>query len=65
MVDDANANHALRAQAEFLYGPDDYSLQHGGLPQYWTTEDEVWQDVLSKEEVNYICGQYLDDTGCK
>ena len=54
-----------RAQAEHLAGPDDYSLHHGGVPQRWTTGQEVWQEALSSHELLFICGVYLDDTGRK
>ncbi|TCD59775.1 hypothetical protein EIP91_011480 [Steccherinum ochraceum] len=49
-------------------GPDDNSLVEGGCPQYWSEQTgempyrELWRDVLSERELDYICGVYLDDS---
>ncbi|TCD63809.1 hypothetical protein EIP91_004931 [Steccherinum ochraceum] len=48
-----------------LTGPDLESLEHGGCPQFTTVDNhylEYWEDVLSEDEISYLCGRYNDDT---
>lgn len=44
-------------------GPDEQCPVYGGCPDYWTNGAVVWRDVLSTDEVDYICGVYREDTG--
>ncbi|TCD60191.1 hypothetical protein EIP91_010596 [Steccherinum ochraceum] len=53
-------------------GPGEDSLVHGGQPVHWYERapnqptgvwpQQMWRDVLSEVEVDFICGVYLDDS---
>ena len=51
------------ALEQVLAGPSADCVDFGGMPQYLADGSELWDDVLSDEEVDLICGVYKASTG--
>lgn len=47
---------------EVLRGPSEDCVDFGGIPQYLVDGTELWDDALSEDELDLICGVYKDNT---
>ena len=53
---------------EYLAGPDYHSCLYGGCPRFVDVggqQQGYWEDVLTEDELTFICGLYIDDTDSK